>query len=427
MLTNSSESKNNQLNTYLVGGAVRDKLLNRAVKDKDFLVVGATVEKMLDLGFQQVGKDFPVFLHPETKDEYALARTEKKQGQGYTGFSCYFSPDVTIEEDLKRRDLTVNAMAMSDSGEIIDPYHGKKDLDKRILRHVSNAFIEDPLRVLRVARFAARYHSYGFTIAAETLALMTQLSESGELQSLTAERVWQEMQRSLTEAHPEVFFEVLHQCQALKVLWPELDKLWGIPNPALWHPEICSGIHSMMVLQQAVKLSEKTSVRFAALCHDLGKGLTPNQQWPSHKGHEKSGLPLVEKICKQLKVPNDYKQLALKVCEHHLHCHKAFELKASTLLRIFNQLDVWRKPQEFNDFLLACKSDFLGRKGFENRPYPQEDYLKAAMQSATAVVAKSYVEQGLKGIEIKEAMAEARLNAIKNIKAQWQDKIVVPE
>jgi len=427
LLTNSSESKNNQLNTYLVGGAVRDKLLNRAVKDKDFLVVGATVEKMLDLGFQQVGKDFPVFLHPETKDEYALARTEKKQGQGYTGFSCYFSPDVTIEEDLKRRDLTVNAMAMSDSGEIIDPYHGKKDLDKRILRHVSNAFIEDPLRVLRVARFAARYHSYGFTIAAETLALMTQLSESGELQSLTAERVWQEMQRSLTEAHPEVFFEVLHQCQALKVLWPELDKLWGIPNPALWHPEICSGIHSMMVLQQAVKLSEKTSVRFAALCHDLGKGLTPNQQWPSHKGHEKSGLPLVEKICKQLKVPNDYKQLALKVCEHHLHCHKAFELKASTLLRIFNQLDVWRKPQEFNDFLLACKSDFLGRKGFENRPYPQEDYLKAAMQSATAVVAKSYVEQGLKGIEIKEAMAEARLNAIKNIKAQWQDKIVVPE
>jgi len=435
LLTNNSEINSSQLNTYLVGGAVRDQLLNRPVKDKDYLVVGSSVKEMLNLGYQQVGKDFPVFLHPETKAEYALARTERKQGQGYTGFSCYFAPDVTIEQDLLRRDLTVNAMAMANDGEIIDPYNGQSDLNDRILRHVSDAFVEDPLRVLRVARFAARYHKYGFTIAEETLKLMQEISASGELKSLTPERVWREMQLSLADGganadtisgthsgSPEVFFEVLKECNALAELWPELDVLWGIPNPALWHPEICSGIHTMMVLQQAVKLSNKTSVRFAALCHDLGKGLTSNQLWPSHKGHEKSGLPLVEKICKQLKVPTQYKQLALKVCEHHLHCHKAFELKASTLLRIFNQLDVWRKPEEFDDFLIACKSDFLGRKGFENRPYPQEGYLKSAMLAAMAVTAKAFVEQGLKGIEIKEAMAEARLEAVTAIKRQWQDK-----
>lgn len=425
---------------YLVGGAVRDKLLNRPVKDNDYLVVGATVEQMLLLGFHQVGKDFPVFLHPKTKQEYALARTERKQGQGYTGFNCYAAPDVTIEQDLLRRDLSVNAMAMSENGTIIDPYHGQRDIENRVLRHVSDAFIEDPLRVLRVARFAARYYNDGFTIAAETLTLMTKISESGELATLSAERIWQEMHRALSEGydnesaeengkygnaqHPEIFFEVLHQCQALKALWPELDVLWGVPNPAQWHPEICSGIHTMMVLHQAVLLTpnhkNKTAIRFAALCHDLGKGLTISEQWPSHRGHEKSGLPLVEKISKQLKVPNYCKQLALKVCEHHLHCHKAFQLKASTLLRIFNQLDVWRKPQEFDDFLIACKSDFLGRLGFEHKPYPQEQYLKAAAQAATQVNAKPFVEQGLQGIAIKEAIAKARFQAIKEVKKQYQ-------
>ena len=276
------------------------------LKDKDFLVVGASVEQMLALGYQQVGKDFPVFLHPKTKAEYALARTERKQGQGYTGFSCYFASDVTIEEDLKRRDLTINAMAMHDNGDIIDPYNGQKDVNDRILRHVSDAFVEDPLRVLRVARFAARYHKYGFTIAEETLALMQKISSSGELTSLTPERVWQEMQLSLADGgansdihsgNPEVFFQVLQQCGALAVLWPELAVLWGIPNPALWHPEICSGIHTMMVLQQAVLQTQtmpedqsdnKTAIRFAALCHDLGKGVTSDTLWPSHKGHEKS-------------------------------------------------------------------------------------------------------------------------------------------
>ena len=435
MSSNNSESKSSQLNTYLVGGAVRDKLLNRPIKDKDYLVVGSSVEEMLALGYQQVGKDFPVFLHPKTKAEYALARTERKQGQGYTGFSCYFAPDVTIEQDLLRRDLTVNAMAMTDNGEIIDPYNGQRDLNDRILRHVSAAFVEDPLRVLRVARFAARYHKYGFTIADETLALMQKISVSGELKTLTPERVWQEMQLSLADGgdnadinsgNPEVFFQVLKQCHALEELWPELAVLWGIPNPALWHPEICSGVHTMMVLQQAVLLTQampeeqsdqRTAIRFAALCHDLGKGVTLDKLWPSHKGHEKSGLPLVEKICRQLKVPTHYKKLALKVCEYHLHCHKAFELKASTLLKMFNQLDIWRKPEEFDYFLMACKADFLGRLGFENRPYPQEEYLQAAVKTARQVTAKAFVEQGLQGIAIKEAMAKARLNAIVKVKA----------
>ena len=433
MSTNTTQltTKASTLDTYLVGGAVRDKLLNRPVKDNDYLVVGATVEQMLSLGFNQVGKDFPVFLHPKTKQEYALARTERKQGQGYTGFDCYAAPDVTIEQDLLRRDLTINAMAMSQDGTIVDPYNGKKDLENRLLRHVSSAFIEDPLRVLRVARFAARYHNDGFTIAPETLSLMTEISQSGELSSLSAERIWQEMQRALSEGepsandqHPEVFFQVLHQCHALKTIWPELDALWGVPNPPLWHPEICSAIHTMMVLEQAVLLTpnnkNKTAIRFAALCHDLGKSLTISEQWPSHQGHEQSGLPLVEKIAKQLKVPTYCKQLALKVCEHHLHCHKAFQLKASTLLRIFNQLDVWRKPNEFDDFLTACKSDFLGRLGFENKPYPQEQYLKAVAQAAIKVNAKCFVEQGLKGLAIKEAIEKARLAAIKDVKQQFQ-------
>jgi len=423
--------KASTFDTYLVGGAVRDKLLNRPVKDNDYLVVGATIEQMLSLGFNQVGKDFPVFLHPKTKQEYALARTERKQGQGYTGFDCYAAPDVTIEQDLLRRDLTINAMAMNEDGTIVDPYNGKKDLENRLLRHVSSAFIEDPLRVLRVARFAARYHNDGFTIAPETLSLMTEISQSGELLTLSAERIWQEMQRALSEGelgendqHPEVFFQVLHQCHALKTIWPELDALWGVPNPPQWHPEICSGVHTMMVLEQAVLLTaenkNKTAIRFAALCHDLGKSLTISEQWPSHQGHEKSGLPLVEKIAKQLKVPTYCKQLALKVCEHHLHCHRAFQLKASTLLRIFNQLDVWRKPQEFDDFLIACKSDFLGRLGFENKPYPQEHYLKAVAQAAIKVNAKPFVEQGLKGLAIKEEIETARLTAIKDVKQQFQ-------
>jgi len=416
LIGTSMVNPESQITSYLVGGAVRDKLLNRESYDHDYVVVGSTVKQMLSLGFTQVGKDFPVFLHPKTKEEYALARTERKIDTGYTGFACDASEFVTIEDDLLRRDLTINAMALKSNGEIIDPYNGQEDLKNRIFRHVSDAFVEDPLRVLRVARFTARYHSYGFTIAEETLALMTQISQSNELQSLSSERVFIELNKSLLEEHPEVFFETLKSCGALSVLLPEIETLWGIPNPAKWHPEICSGIHTMMVLQQAVKLSNKAEVRFAALCHDLGKGITPEEEWPSHRGHEKSGLPLVKALCKRLKIPNSYQALALKVCEYHLHCHKAFELKPSTILRVFNALDVWRKPEEFNDFILACTADMRGRTGFEDKDYPQANFLHACLQAAQKVTAKAFVEQGLKGLAIKEAIEKERLDEIKLVK-----------
>jgi len=420
--------QNLPLTIYLVGGAVRDILLKRTVKDYDFLVVGATSEQMLSLGFTLVGNDFPVFLHPKTKAEFALARTERKQGKGYTGFTCYAEPDVTIEEDLLRRDLTVNAMAMSRDGTIIDPYGGKQDLHDKILRHVSPAFTEDPLRVLRVARFAARYHHLGFHVARETNQLMNKIANSGELASLTAERLWQEMSQSLIDKNAEVFFQVLRDCQALKHLWKELDDLWGIPNPPKWHPEICSGIHTMMVLQQASLLTpdggESLAVRFAALCHDLGKGLTPEGNHPSHQGHEKSGLALVEKACLQFKVPNKIKQLALLVCEYHLHSHKAFELKASSILKLFNALDIWRNPNQLNDFLLSCEADFRGRLGLENSPYPQAKYLSDCAHAALEVSAKKFVEQGLKGNEIKEAMSKMRLKVINQIKSQLDTETI---
>lgn len=421
MSNSTIQDINQQLDIYLVGGAVRDQLLNREVTEHDYLVVGSTTEQMLSLGFVQVGKDFPVFLHPETKDEYALARTERKQGSGYTGFVCYAAPDVTIEQDLMRRDLTVNAMALStaNNGKLIDPYNGKKDLDARILRHVSPAFSEDPLRVLRVARFAARYHNYGFSIADETFTLMKELSASGELEHLSAERVWKEMSRSLAEDHPEVFFQVLKECGALKVIWPSLDKLWGVPNPKKWHPEICSGVHTMMVLQQAVKYSKKLSVRFAAVCHDLGKGITPEPNWPSHHGHEKLGLPLVKNICDTLKVPNQMQELALKCCEFHLHCHKAFELKPSTILAMFNKLDLWRKPEQFEDFLVVCQADYNGRLDFENKDYPQADFLQQTAKECLKINAKTYVEQGLQGKAIKQAMDDERLTKIAELQSNY--------
>ena len=405
-------SNNNTLNTYLVGGAVRDQLLERPILEKDFVVVGSTPKQMLALGFTQVGKDFPVFLHPKTKEEYALARTEKKQGQGYTGFVCNADPTVTLVEDLARRDLTVNAMAINADGEIIDPYNGLNDLNKKILRHVSSAFIEDPLRVLRVARFASRYHYLGFTIADETLALMTKISQSGELSALSPERIWKELERSLGEKNPEVFIETLRKCNALEKLWPELNALWGIPNPAKWHPEICSGVHTLMVLQQACLLSPSPVIRFAALCHDLGKSLTPKSLWPSHHGHEKAGVGLIERFCKQYRVPKQYQQLALLVSEYHLHTHKAFELNASTILRMFDALDVWRKPEQLGQFLLVCQADFNGRLGKENDAYPQADYLTSLYQACIAVTAKAFVEKGLKGKAIKDAIHNERLNVI---------------
>ena len=405
---------------YLVGGAVRDTLLGLNVKDRDWLVVGATPEDMLSLGYQQVGADFPVFLHPRSKEEYALARTERKTAGGYTGFTCNAAPSVTLEEDLLRRDLTINAMAMDENKQIIDPYHGQRDLEQKVLRHVSDAFIEDPLRVLRVARFAARYHALGFTIAPETLALMQHICANGELAYLSAERVWQETARSLDGDNPQVYIEVLRECGALKVWFAELAMLWGIPNPAQWHPEIDTGIHTIMVLQQAAKLSDKLTIRFAALVHDLGKGLTPEDKWPSHPGHEKSGLSAINDLCDRVKVPNDCRELALLMCEYHTHVHKAFELKPATVLKVLNHCDVWRKPQRFADLLLCCEADARGRTGFEERDYPNSHYFWQAYQAALQVDVKAIVASGLTGAAIKQRLNELRIAAIKETKDNYQ-------
>ncbi|MDP5030223.1 MAG: multifunctional CCA addition/repair protein [Paraglaciecola sp.] len=408
------------MQVYLVGGAVRDKLLGLKIKDRDWVVVGATPKQMLDLNYQQVGADFPVFLHPKSKEEYALARTERKTGQGYNGFECYAAQDVTLEQDLLRRDLTINAMALDEHDHIVDPYHGQQDLIDKKLRHVSAAFIEDPLRVFRVARFAARYATLGFTIADETMALMQAICHSGEIQHLSAERVWQETARSLSGPSPEIYIDVLKQCGALNVWFPELATLWGIPNPEKWHPEIDTGVHTLMVLQQAAKLSEKLTVRFAALVHDLGKGLTPEKYLPSHPGHEKSGLSAIKTLCERIKAPNDCRELAMIMSEYHTHVHRAFELKASTIVKMFSQCDPWRKPERFKEFLLACEADARGRTGFENRHYPNADFIWQAYQVALQVDVKAIVESGLKGEAIKQRLTEYRIKAISHLKATYQ-------
>ncbi|ENY73189.1 multifunctional CCA protein [Aeromonas diversa CDC 2478-85] len=407
------------MRVYLVGGAVRDRLLGLPQGDRDHVVVGATVQQMLDLGYQQVGRDFPVFLHPRTQEEYALARTERKQGHGYTGFVCHAAPDVTLEQDLLRRDLTINAIAEDDDGALVDPYGGQRDLADRVLRHVSPAFSEDPLRVLRVARFAARFHAQGFTIAPETLALMRQMTEAGELAHLTPERVWKEMERVLLGPAPRVFFEVLRECGALKVLLPELEALYGVPAPVKWHPEVDTGLHTMLVLDQACRLSPALPVRFAALCHDLGKGLTPPAFWPSHHGHGQKGLPLIRALCERLRVPNDCRDLALLVSDLHTHIHIAFDLKPATLLKVFDKADAWRRPERFAQLLDACRADFFGRTGFEERVYSQPDYVAEALNAAAAVPVKEIVAAGYQGEAIREQLAKRRLDAIGRIKDEW--------
>ena len=405
------------METYLVGGAVRDELLNYPVVERDWVVVGARPQDLLSQGYQQVGKDFPVFLHPETKDEYALARIERKQGHGYSGFAVDCDPTVTLEEDLMRRDLTVNAIAKSSTGELIDPYGGRADIEAKLLRHVSDAFVEDPLRVLRTARFAARYAHLGFTVAPETLKLMNEIVSSGELQHLSIERVWVEMERALGERSPDVFIEVLRSCGALRALIPELEALFGVPQNAEHHPEIDTGVHTMMVLQQAALLSPSTSVRFAALLHDLGKGTTPGKEWPRHIAHEVRGLKLVEAVCKRLAVPNQHRALSLLVCEYHTHCHRALELKAKTLMKLFSATDALRRPDRFEEFLLACEADSRGRLGLEKRDYPQTDYLRKALSIVQNVSAGQFAAQGLKGKAVGEALHEERvkqLGAFKN-------------
>ncbi|MHC3492387.1 multifunctional CCA addition/repair protein [Pectobacterium brasiliense] len=406
---------------YLVGGAVRDSLLGLPVTEKDWVVVGATPENLLEQGYQQVGKDFPVFLHPVSRDEYALARTERKSGKGYTGFVCHAAPDVTLEQDLLRRDLTINAIARTERGDLIDPYHGRRDLENRVLRHVSDAFSEDPLRVLRVARFAARFAHLGFQIAEETMALMQTMAHEGELAYLTPERVWKETEKALGTSSPDVYFQVLRDCGALAVLFPEIDNLYGVPAPAKWHPEIDTGIHTMMTVAMAARLSTEIDVRFATLCHDLGKGLTPPELWPRHHGHGPAGVKLVEALCQRLRVPNPIRDLAKLVAEYHDLVHTVQVLQPKTLLKLFDAIDVWRKPQRLEQLALTSEADARGRAGFEENPYPQGDYLREAFRVASQVSSADVVADGFKGIDVRNELARRRIHALADWKAQQPD------
>ena len=403
------------MKVYLVGGAVRDQLLNRPVHERDWVVVGADEEQMRQLGYKPVGRDFPVFLHPDTGEEYALARTERKSGHGYGGFTVHAAPDVTLEQDLLRRDLTINAMAESDDGELVDPFDGRADLDARLLRHVSPAFAEDPLRILRVARFAARYHHLGFTIADDTKTLMRQMVDAGEVEHLVAERVWKEISRALTEQDPDIFIRVLRECGALKVLLPEVDALFGVPQPPEHHPEIDTGEHVLMALRAA---PPQLPVRLAVLLHDLGKGITPEEILPSHRGHEAAGLPLVRDVCRRWRIPKQITALATGVCEYHLHSHRAFELRPQTLMKMLRALDALRRPERFEEFLQACEADARGRKGLQDRDYPQVDYLRKVRDAAAAVTAEALIEEGFQGAELGKALDRARIAAIAKIKEE---------
>lgn len=403
------------MKTYLVGGAVRDRLLGLAVKERDWVVVGATPAELGALGYRSVGKDFPVFLHPETKEEHALARTERKTAKGYHGFEFHTEPGVTLEDDLKRRDLTINAIAEDEQGRLVDPYGGAADLKAKLLRHVSPAFSEDPVRVLRAARFAARFAPLGFTVAPETLALMRGMVESGEVDALVPERVWQETLKALNCERPSVYFEVLRECGALEKVFPELARLWGVPQPAKWHPEIDTGVHVMMVLDQAALLSKEPMVRYAALTHDLGKGTTPKDVLPHHYGHEERSVKLVEALCDRLKTPKEFKELAVIVAKQHGLVHKAEEIRSDTLLKLLESVDAFRRPERFELFLLACEADHRGRTGLEDTPFPQADYIRRAFAAARAVTTESLDTAKLKGAEIGEALKKKRLDAVRAV------------
>lgn len=403
------------METYLVGGAVRDKLLNLPARDHDWVVTGATPQQMVDLGYKPVGKDFPVFLHPQTKEEYALARTEKKSGHGYHGFTFHTSTEVTLEEDLGRRDLTINAMAEDSKGKLIDPYGGQKDLQNRTLRHVSDAFTEDPVRLLRVARYAARYADFGFNIAEETLLLLKQIVFSGEVNELVSERVWNEISSALDEDKPSVFFLALRKFGALAVLLPEIDSLFGVPQTARHHPEIDTGVHTMMVIDMATSLGANNAVGFAALCHDLGKAATRPSNLPRHIAHESKGLSLIDSLCDRLRIPSAHRQLALLVCQYHTHCHRAKELKASTITKVLESLDIFRRPQRLQDFLIACEADARGRLGFENSTYPQADVFRLSAKVASQVNIRDLVSNGTSGKEIKKQLRSRRTKAIAEV------------
>ena len=371
------------MKTYIVGGAVRDRLLGLPVADRDYVVVGATPDEMVAQGYQPVGKDFPVFLHPHTHAEYALARTERKTGQGYKGFTVYATPDVTLEEDLQRRDLTINAMAEDETGALIDPYGGQRDLAARYFRHVSDAFAEDPVRILRVARFAARFTD--FSVAPETNALMRQMVDNGEVDALVPERVWQEVARGLMEARPSRMFHALRDCGALARLFPEIDRLFGVPQPPAHHPEVDTGVHVMRVVDWAARQGMSLPVRFAALTHDLGKGVTPPEQWPRHIGHEARSVELVLALSDRIRVPADCRDLAVAVAREHGNVHRALELRPATLVELLERVDAFRRPDRFEAFLQACECDFRGRPGYEDKPFPPPAYLRQALDAAQAI------------------------------------------
>ncbi len=411
-------SDRDAMKTYLVGGAVRDELLGLPVQDRDFVVVGATPEQMIKQGFVAVGKDFPVFLHPVSKEEYALARTERKTAPGYKGFHFHAAPDVTLEEDLARRDLTINAMARGDDGNIVDPFGGRDDITSKTFRHVSAAFAEDPVRILRVARFAARFAD--FNVAPETNALMQQMTAAGEVDALVPERVWQELARGLMEARPSRMFDVLRACGALARILPELDVLWGVPQPEKYHPEIDTGVHVMMVVDYAARQGDDLPVRFAALMHDLGKGTTPREAWPRHHGHEARSVKLVEQLCQRLKIPNDCRDLALMTARDHGNVGRAFELRADTMVSLLERSDAFRKPQRFIAMLRAAEYDHRGRTGFEQQPFPQAIYLSAVLEAAQQVDAGAIAMQTTQQFpdqphRIPERIRAARIAAVTEV------------
>lgn len=410
------------MEAYLVGGAVRDQLLGYPVQERDWVVVGATPETMIAQGFKPVGKDFPVFLHPQSHEEYALARTERKTAPGYKGFVVHADVDVTLEQDLQRRDLTINAIAMTADGKIIDPYNGRADLERRIFRHISPAFAEDPVRILRVARFAARFQHLGFTLALETLELMRNMVKAGEVDHLVPERVWAEVCKSLVEKSPSAFFYTLKDCGALAIIFPEIYNLFGVPQPPKYHPEIDTGIHVMMALEQAALLSPKAEVRFATLVHDLGKALSPKDNLPHHYEHEIKGLPVLDGLCERLRVPNAYKSLASHVMRYHTHCHKAKELKPSTLVDLLATLGVFKQNNHFPEFLLACEADAKGRTGLETKPYPQAQYLQT-LANAAAHVNSTIVSEKFTGEQIGAEIRRLRIQAVRDVMQDLQDEI----
>jgi tRNA nucleotidyltransferase (CCA-adding enzyme) len=404
------------MQVYLVGGAVRDALLGIPVQERDWVVVGGTREALLAQGYREVGCDFPVFLHPETHEEYALARLERKVAPGYRGFSVQFGPEVTLEEDLARRDLTINAIARAADGTLVDPFGGQGDLEARVLRHVSAAFVEDPVRLLRVARFAARFAPQGFSVAPQTLALMRSMVERHEVDALVPERVWAETDKALRAPAPAEFFRVLRSCGALQVIFPEIEALFGVPQPAKWHPEIDTGVHTLMVLEQAAALSPDAAIRFAALVHDLGKAGTPRAEWPSHHGHEERSVALIDTLADRLRIPNAFRELARSVARHHGLVHRALELRPATLLELLEKVDALRRPERFADMLLACEADSRGRAGLEDQPYPQRAWLQAARDTAAAVKPTADELAGRSGTAIAAALRRARTAAIAALK-----------